>query len=201
MNATRAHVRHRLVLDLLGPVDAFVGQEGYGGAGDASPIALCHGDWAPPPPDGVLVRIQSSCVYGEVFHSRDCDCRDQLDEAMRRMQDERAGIVIYLNQEGRGAGIVPKALGYRYSQQYGVDSFVAYEQLGYQVDERDYSAAAEILEDLKIDRIRLLTNNPRKCEAIAAANIAVDRVPLVMAPLSDESEKYLQSKRARGHLL
>jgi len=117
------------------------------------------------------------------------------------MQGERAGIVIYLNQEGRGAGIVPKALGYRYSQQHGVDSFVAYEQLGYQVDERDYSAAAEILEDLKIDRIRLPTTNPRKCEAIAAANIAVDRVPLVMAPLSDESEKYLQSKRARGHLL
>ncbi|RDI55400.1 hypothetical protein [Nocardia mexicana] len=166
--------------------------------------------------DGCLVRIHSRCLYGDVLHSEDCDCGPELDKAMDMIQAEGAGVLIYLEQEGRGHGLIAKARGLRFSELHGVDTFTSYRSLHYSPDCRSYERAAQALRRLVptagrpgpqsdgrgLQRVRLLTNNPEKVAAVAATGIAVERIPLITAPRSERARLYMESKRAyRGHLL
>lgn len=147
----------------------------------------------------VLVRIHSECLTGDIFHSLKCDCRAQLHQAMEMIQSEK-GILIYLRQEGRGIGIINKLLAYQH-QEKGLDTIKANEALGLQADYRRYDIAAEILSQLGVGRIRLLTNNPDKIEGLENKGIqVVERRPLVVKATSD-SEEYLRTKKDEmGHL-
>jgi 3,4-dihydroxy 2-butanone 4-phosphate synthase / GTP cyclohydrolase II len=152
--------------------------------------------------EDVLVRVHSECLTGDVFGSRRCDCGAQLERAMGRIGAEEFGVIIYLRgHEGRGIGIGPKLQAYEL-QELGLDTVDANVELGYPVDCRDYAAAAWILADLGVRSVRLLTNNPAKCAALAANGIPItDRVPLTGEPTA-ENLQYLRTKRARlGHLL
>ncbi|MGF6888101.1 GTP cyclohydrolase II [Nocardia sp. GAS34] len=158
---------------------------------------LVFGD---PGPD-CLVRIHSRCLYGESLGSDDCDCGPELDKALDMIQDAGAGVLIYLEQEGRGAGLLAKARGYRHSEQYGADTFASYEALGYPADARSYTVAVEhlrvLLDDLGVRAIQLLTNNPDKARAVREAGIAVSVLPLATAALSARASDYLEAKRRR----
>lgn len=148
----------------------------------------------------VLVRVHSECLTGDVFGSVRCDCGPQLDEAMRVIQAEGRGVVIYLRgHEGRGIGIEHKLHAYRL-QDAGLDTVDANLELGLPVDDRDYATAAEILSGLGVTSIRLLTNNPDKVEALESRGIEVStRMPLLV-PVHPEAERYLATKRDRmGH--
>jgi 3,4-dihydroxy 2-butanone 4-phosphate synthase/GTP cyclohydrolase II len=146
-----------------------------------------------------LVRIQSRCAYGEVFGSRHCDCRAQLEQAASQIRSE-GGLVIYLDQEGRGAGISAKAAAYRAAQHEQIDTFTHYESSGLPSDLRTYGETAGALLSLGITSIRLLTNNPDKVESLRRAGLHVRRVPLVVQT-APEALPYLEAKRSRGHLL
>ncbi|HEY8527933.1 MAG TPA: GTP cyclohydrolase II [Acidimicrobiales bacterium] len=174
-------------------VRVVVRQPNYRRGERAPACALVFGEVA----DGALVRIHSRCLYGDVFGSQECDCAGQLHHAMELMR-RRGGVLIYLDQEGRGAGLFAKARAYRMRQERGLDSFRSYEHYGYEPDPRRYTIAAELLEDLKLERVTLLTNNPDKVAGLEAHGIAVDRQPLVV-PVSERAVPYLESKRARGH--
>ncbi|MEE9167059.1 MAG: GTP cyclohydrolase II [Candidatus Neomarinimicrobiota bacterium] len=149
----------------------------------------------------VLVRIHSECLTGDVFHSLRCDCGEQLDTALKRIQAEEAGIFIYLRQEGRGIGLVEKLRAYEL-QDRGLDTVEANAELGFQADQRDYEAAVSILHDLQVTSVRLLTNNPMKVSELQCSTIKVsERVPLETQP-NHENANYLRTKRDRlGHLL
>lgn|GEM_PF-5804634 len=153
-----------------------------------------------PGPD-CLVRIHSRCLYGESLRSDDCDCGPELDKALNMIQAEGAGVLIYLEQEGRGAGLVAKARGYRHSEQSGADTFASYEALGYPADARTYTLATEhlrrLLHELDVPRIRLLTNNPEKAHAVREAGITVSVQPLGTTVLSPRANDYLEAKRRR----
>lgn len=144
-----------------------------------------------------LVRIHSGCVTGDIFHSLRCDCRAQLDGALRQIVKTPNGVLIYLPyQEGRGIGLYKKIKAYALQDQ-GWDTVDANIEIGAPIDARDYQMAAEILRDLGFSRIRLMTNNPAKIEALNAAGIeVVDRVPLVITP-GAHNEHYLETKRRR----
>jgi GTP cyclohydrolase II len=152
------------------------------------------------PADNCLVRIHSRCLYGEIFEAEDCDCRRQLQESIRMIQQEGAGIVIYLDQEGRGSGLVAKAKGYVYAEQMHVDTFSSYAALHLPADSRTYEAAAEMLKHLGLARIRLLTNNPHKIAGLEDHDIGVERVQLIV-PVAKKARAYLMAKREHGHLL
>lgn len=152
------------------------------------------------PEDGCLVRLQSSCLYGEAFSSRDCDCHDQLREAISLIKSDGVGILIHLDQEGRGSGLEIKAAAYRLVEQTGLDTFEAYERLGVPRDRRDYAAAARVLLSLDVRRIRLMTNNPRKIDSLMEHGIDVVRVPLIADP-DPARVAYMAAKRRMGHLL
>jgi 3,4-dihydroxy 2-butanone 4-phosphate synthase/GTP cyclohydrolase II len=130
----------------------------------------------------------------------DCDCGYQLQQAMALIERAGAGVLIYLDQEGRGSGLANKARGYRLTQTRGVDTFQAYRELDLPEDQRDYAVAVKALQGLGLTAIRLLTNNPQKVLEVARAGIQVERVPLV-PPEWAESRDYIQAKRARGHLV
>ena len=144
-----------------------------------------------------LVRVHSGCVTGDIFHSLRCDCRAQLEGALERIVKTPNGVLIYLPyHEGRGIGLVNKIKAYAL-QDDGLDTVDANIELGEPIDARDYQLAAEILLDLAMTRIRLMTNNPAKVEALGAEGIEViDRVPLIVRP-SPHNERYLDTKRRR----
>ncbi|MBK8171035.1 MAG: GTP cyclohydrolase II [Sandaracinaceae bacterium] len=149
----------------------------------------------------VLVRVHSECYTGEVLHSLKCDCREQLDLAMRRISAEGCGAVLYLRQEGRGIGLGNKIRAYALQSQ-GADTVDANRLLGFEDDLRTYHAATAMLNDLGIESIALMTNNPAKVKALRADGIRVtSRVPTRVAT-NVHSKAYLETKRARmGHVL
>jgi GTP cyclohydrolase II len=146
-----------------------------------------------------LVRIHSRCMYSEVFASRECDCGWQLSRS-REMLTVQGGVLIYLDQEGRGAGLRAKADAYRLNDEEGLDTYQAYERLGLPSDLRKYADAVQILNELGLESVRLLTNNPSKIEALEKASITVVRVPLRAHP-TPATMAYLQAKKRHGHLL
>jgi 3,4-dihydroxy 2-butanone 4-phosphate synthase/GTP cyclohydrolase II len=162
-------------------------------------VALVYGDLG----DGedVLVRIHSKCLTGDVFHSLRCDCGWQLDTAMKMIADEGRGVIVYLDQEGRGIGLLNKLKAYEL-QDKGADTVEANEQLGFKPDLRNYGIGAQILLDLGLKSIRPITNNPRKMIGLEGYGIKLgDRVPIVQ-PSHDENAEYLRTKRDKlGHLL
>jgi GTP cyclohydrolase II/3,4-dihydroxy 2-butanone 4-phosphate synthase/GTP cyclohydrolase II len=144
-----------------------------------------------------LVRVHSGCVTGDIFHSLRCDCRAQLECALRRIVVTPNGVLIYLPyQEGRGIGLFKKIQAYALQDQ-GLDTVDANIEIGEPIDAREYELASEILRDLDFSRIRLMTNNPDKVDALVAAGIeVVDRIPLVTRP-GTHNEQYLETKRKR----
>jgi 3,4-dihydroxy 2-butanone 4-phosphate synthase/GTP cyclohydrolase II len=163
-------------------------------ASDNPPSAFIMGS----PSDGCLVRIHSRCLYGEVIGSRECDCGLQLTHALAMMRSAGAGVLIYLDQEGRGAGLFPKARAHRRHEDQGIDSFTSYELDGLQADMRTYDDAIAILQELGLQCVTLLTNNWEKVAALRDAGIKVEPRSLVV-PFAPEAEPYMRSKHARGH--
>ena len=151
--------------------------------------------------DPVLVRVHSECLTGDAFGSLRCDCRPQLEAALRMIEAAGEGVVVYLRQEGRGIGLVNKLRAYSL-QDTGLDTVEANERLGFPADLRNYGVGAQILSDLGVHRLRLITNNPRKIAGLGGYGLQVeDRVPLVMDP-GDHNAAYLSAKRTKlGHLM
>lgn len=167
--------------------------------GTESILALVRGD--PGAQEQPLVRIHSQCITGEIFGSLRCDCGDQLAVALQRIDDEGHGVLIYQFAEGRGIGLLNKLVAYEL-QDSGHDTVEANRQLGFEPDLRTYTLCAAVLRHFHIERLRLLSNNPLKIEALANAGIEeVERVPIEIPP-SDNSARYLQTKKHKlGHLL
>jgi 3,4-dihydroxy 2-butanone 4-phosphate synthase/GTP cyclohydrolase II len=149
----------------------------------------------------VLVRVHSKCLTGDVFHSARCDCGPQLDAALSRIADEGRGVLLYLNQEGRGIGLVNKIRAYALQDQ-GLDTVEANERLGFKADQRDYGIGAQILSDLGVRTMRLLTNNPRKFVGLQGYGLAVSEAVPLEIPASDHTRRYLKTKKDKlGHKL
>ena len=165
---------------------------------DHEHVALVHGDVADG--EGVLVRMHSKCLTGDVFHSLRCDCGWQLHTAMQKIAQEGRGVIVYLDQEGRGIGLINKLKAYEL-QDTGVDTVEANERLGFKPDLRNYGIGAQILLDLGLKSIRPMTNNPRKLVGLDGYGLSVeDRVPLE-SPASPDNAAYLETKRTKlGHL-
>ena len=161
-------------------------------------IALVFGDVGPD--ESVLVRMHSKCLTGDVFHSLRCDCGWQLDTAMKLIAKEGKGVVVYLDQEGRGIGLLNKLKAYEL-QDEGIDTVEANERLGFKPDLRNYGIGAQILLDLGLKKIRPITNNPRKLVGLEGYGLTIDeRVPIISIA-HDENSSYLEAKRAKlGHL-
>jgi len=162
-------------------------------------VALVFGDVTDG--EGVLVRMHSKCLTGDVFHSLRCDCGWQLDTAMRMIADEGRGVIVYLDQEGRGIGLVNKLKAYEL-QDTGIDTVEANERLGFKPDLRNYGIGAQILLDIGLKSIRPITNNPRKMVGLEGYGLRIEeRVPIVQ-PAQDENAGYMKTKRDKlGHLL
>jgi 3,4-dihydroxy 2-butanone 4-phosphate synthase / GTP cyclohydrolase II len=162
-------------------------------------VALVHGEVAGR--EDVLVRVHSECLTGDVFHSQRCDCGDQLDRALRRIAAEPRGVLLYLAQEGRGVGLLNKLKAYELQEQ-GLDTVEANLELGLPADARDYGIGNQILADLGLTTIRILTNNPKKIIGIEGFGLrVVEQVPIEV-PASDENRAYLEAKRDKlGHML
>jgi GTP cyclohydrolase II len=160
-------------------------------------VALVMGDIKSAPP---LVRIHSQCLTGDVFHSLRCDCRQQLELSLSMIAEKGAGILIYEQQEGRGIGLMAKLQAYGL-QDAGLDTVEANERLGFKNDYRDFALPAGILRALGVTRVRLLSNNPEKVEALERAGVhVVERVPCEVTP-SPHAEEYLKTKKEKlGHL-
>jgi 3,4-dihydroxy 2-butanone 4-phosphate synthase / GTP cyclohydrolase II len=151
--------------------------------------------------ENVICRVHSSCVTGDIFHSERCDCGPQLHAALERIAEEGRGVVIYLNQEGRGIGLANKIRAYKL-QEEGADTVEANEQLGFPADLRDYRAALEMLRDLGVSSVRLMSNNPKKLAGLTGDGLAVnERLPIEIAATA-ASQHYLRTKKDKlGHML
>ena len=162
-------------------------------------VALVQGDITNG--KNVLVRVHSSCLTGDVLHSVRCDCGEQLDAALKLIADEGRGVLLYLNQEGRGIGLANKIRAYEL-QDEGFDTVEANERLGFKADQRDYGMGVQMLRDLGVKTMRLLSNNPRKLVGIEGYGLSVSEwLPLEM-PASDSTRRYLKTKKEKlGHRL
>ena len=167
------------------------------GAKTEEAVALAMGEVHSGSP---LVRIHSQCLTGDVFGSLRCDCRQQLEMALSMIANEGAGVLIYEQQEGRGIGLMAKLQAYEL-QDSGLDTVEANERRGFKADHRDFTIPAEILKALRVTRVRLLSNNPDKVEALVQAGVkVVERVPCEV-PLTQHAEAYLKTKKKKmGHL-
>ena len=161
-------------------------------------LALTKGSWEPG--EEVLVRVHSSCITGDIFGSCKCDCGGQLHQAMDMVEKSGKGVVLYMNQEGRGIGLLNKLRAYHLQEQ-GMDTVEANIELGFKADERDYGIGAQILRDLGATRIKLITNNPRKKTGLIGYGIEItENVPIIVAT-TDHCKVYLDTKRKKmGHL-
>jgi 3,4-dihydroxy 2-butanone 4-phosphate synthase/GTP cyclohydrolase II len=162
-------------------------------------VALVMGAIEPEEP--TLVRVHSQCLTGDIFGSARCDCGPQLHRALEKIQEEGKGILLYLLQEGRGIGLLNKLKAYELQEQ-GHDTVEANEKLGFRPDQRDYGVGAQILRNLGVRKMRLMTNNPSKYIALSGYGLEiVERIPLEVPP-TDSSRDYLRTKRDKlGHLL
>jgi 3,4-dihydroxy 2-butanone 4-phosphate synthase/GTP cyclohydrolase II len=160
-------------------------------------LALVKGEWKPEEP--VLVRVHSSCFTGDILGSFRCDCGDQLHEAMRLVEKEGQGVILYMNQEGRGIGLLNKLKAYKL-QEEGMDTVEANLHLGFPMDKRDYGVGAQILRYLGISKLRLISNNPRKRAGLLGYGLeVVETVPVEIEP-NPHNERYLRTKRDKlGH--
>ena len=174
----------------------FEGELGADGRPETA-VALVMGNVQTSPP---LVRIHSQCLTGDVFGSLRCDCREQLEMALAMIAQEGAGVLLYEQQEGRGIGLMAKLQAYEL-QDSGLDTVEANERLGFKADQRAFALPADILNALKIRRVRLLSNNPDKVAALERSGIEVtERVPCEV-PLGTQAEPYLRTKKEKmGHL-
>ncbi len=165
----------------------------------ATHVALVKGDISGD--QSVLVRVHSECMTGDLFHSKRCDCGQQMAAALQNIETEGSGVFLYMRQEGRGIGLVNKMKAYRL-QDEGADTVEANEKLGFPADLRDYGIGAQILRDLGVRRMRLMTNNPRKIVGLESYGLVIeDRIPLQIEP-NLTNTKYLKTKKARmGHIL
>lgn len=155
-------------------------------------LALVKGSWEPGEP--VLVRVHSSCVTGDIFGSCRCDCGPQLHKAMEMINKEGKGVVVYMNQEGRGIGLINKLKAY-HLQENGMDTVEANIELGFKMDQRDYGVGAQILRSLGISKMRLMTNNPKKRAGLIGYGLeVVENVPIEIAS-NPHNESYLKTKR------
>jgi 3,4-dihydroxy 2-butanone 4-phosphate synthase/GTP cyclohydrolase II len=193
-------VRHKVAVDLPSKYGEFK-MHLYENILDPqdNPIALVKGDLVSDEP--VLVRVHSECLTGDVFGSKRCDCGDQLSTAMQMVEREGRGVILYMRQEGRGIGLVNKLLAYQLQEQ-GKDTVEANEALGFKPDLRNYGTGAQILKDLGLKKIRLMTNNPKKIIGLKGYDLEiVERIPIEIPP-NEINENYLKTKRERlGHLL
>ncbi len=161
-------------------------------------LALVHGEIDPEKP--VLCRVHSECLTGDVFASRRCDCGSQLHTAMRRVAEE-GGVILYLRQEGRGIGLSAKLHAYKLQEQ-GLDTVDANIELGFAPDLRDYGVGAQILRDLGVRKLRLLTNNPRKIVGLSGHGLTIEEQMPISIPAHEDNKHYLDTKRERmGHLI
>ncbi len=162
-------------------------------------LALIKGEWEKD--EEVLVRVHSSCMTGDIFGSQRCECGDQLHKAMQLIEKEGKGVVVYMNQEGRGIGLMNKMKAYKL-QEEGMDTVDANLHLGFQADEREYGVGAQILRELGVSKIRLMTNNPKKRIGLEAYGLSiVENVPLEIEP-NQYNKFYMKTKKERmGHKL
>jgi 3,4-dihydroxy 2-butanone 4-phosphate synthase/GTP cyclohydrolase II len=190
----RAHTRLKTE---YGDFDFYVYVNAYDGK---EHIALVKGTIAPDEP--ILVRVHSECMTGDVFGSLHCDCGAQLHAALRAIEHEGRGVLLYMRQEGRGIGLVAKIQAYKLQQEQGLDTVEANVHLGFKPDAREYGIGAQILYDLGVRKMRLLTNNPTKRVGLASFGLEiVERVPIVVEP-NEVNRRYLETKKQKmGHLL
>lgn len=160
-------------------------------------LVLKKGEWQPDEP--ILVRVHSSCVTGDIFHSLRCDCGEQLQVAMDMIEKEGKGVILYINQEGRGIGLINKLRAYKLQEQ-GLDTVEANLKLGFKMDERDYGVGAQILRDVGVHKMKLLTNNPTKRAGLIGYGLEiVQNVPIKVTP-NPHNLNYLETKQKRmGH--
>ena len=162
-------------------------------------FALVKGEWGPEEP--ILVRVHSSCITGDILGSKRCDCGEQLHSALRMIEKQGKGALVYLNQEGRGIGLMAKMAAYKL-QEGGMDTVDANLHLGFQADERDYGVGASILRELKVNKMRLMTNNPIKRVGLEGYGLEIaEIVPIEVSP-NEFNKRYLETKQKRmGHTL